>query len=81
MFFLKFENNFFLRKLEIYTFSNFFSQNLNFKTRNVWKLVILSKCSIFLNSYFKNGQNLGFFGSKSGKIGKNLEILKNFEKK
>ena len=80
-FFLNFENNFFLRKLEIYTFSNFFSQNLNFKTRNVWKLVILSKCSIFLNSYFKNGQNLGFFGSKSGKIGKNLEILKNFEKK
>ena len=44
-------------------------------------MVILSKCSIFLDFYLKNGQNLGFFGSKSEKISKNLEILKFFEKK
>ena len=79
-FFLDFQNNFFLQKLEIYTFSKIFSQILNFKARNVWKLVILSKSSIFLNSYLKNCQNLGGFGSKSGKIGKNLEILNFFEK-
>ena len=69
-----------MQKLEIYTFSNIFSQILNFKARNVWILVILSKSCIFLNSYLKNCQNLGGFGSKSGKIGKNLKIL-NFLKK